>query len=58
MKIFVYGIHDCHCGSNGVAQHIRSLIEADNHVYLDQRSADWQEADYILVNGEGSIYGD
>ena len=58
MKIFVYGIHDCHCGSNGVTQHIRSLIEADNHVYLDQRSADWREADYILVNGEGSIYGD
>jgi len=58
MKIFVHGKHDCHCGSTAVTERIQALIEASGHTYIDADTGSWNEADYILVNGEGSIYGD
>ena len=56
MKIFVYGKHDCHCGSTAVTERIRALIEASGHTYIDIDTGNWDEADYILVNGEGSLH--
>jgi len=56
MKIFVYGNHSCHSGSAAVTRYIRNIIHEAGHEYIDNETGKLEDADYVIVNGEGSLH--